>query len=423
MRRLIFPPSTLVKVPNIFGDGSDGNVTLSSNLVMDRDYFFNNLIIPSNRKIDTNGFRLFVKNILVNRGLIYSDGKDAVGVVPGLGANFGSIGGGSIGGDSSGPYLVDRQGADLPLALGGQGGSGGDGGGTGGSTGGALGSIPAAGGLNRDLFNLLVGRVLPHSMAQVYHRAYKTSNQSVTQSANTAITFPASQISSSYNIYHPANTSRFYLRKSGDYLVSYRVSWQISGFGDYWSFLRLNGSDVVASGVFSRPTAGGYLSQCASVIVSSATDNSYLELFAWQGTTGSQSIFGSASGNFATSIEIISLSSGMTILAGGSGGGAGGRSTSDQLGGGGGGGGGVVLIGANILDNSQGVIRAKGGKGGNVSTDAGGGGGGGGGAIILISNVLSEGTLDVSGGAGGTSTGGSAGATGNAGQVFKLQPA
>lgn len=50
---------------NIFGDGSDGEGTISTNSSLTRDFFYNNLTIDSSAILNTNGFRLFVKGDLI----------------------------------------------------------------------------------------------------------------------------------------------------------------------------------------------------------------------------------------------------------------------------------------------------------------------------------------------------------------------
>ena len=70
---------------NIFGDGSDGNVTLSGVLQLTEDMYFNNLGL-NGVTIDTNGFRIFVRDTLVVQGgvnRISCDGGNAGSNFPG----------------------------------------------------------------------------------------------------------------------------------------------------------------------------------------------------------------------------------------------------------------------------------------------------------------------------------------------------
>lgn len=52
----------------IYGDGSDGNVTISSNTGLTRDMYYNNLTIETGITLTTNGYRVFVKNVLDLQG-------------------------------------------------------------------------------------------------------------------------------------------------------------------------------------------------------------------------------------------------------------------------------------------------------------------------------------------------------------------
>lgn len=51
-----------------FGDGSDGNVTISSPTTLVRDMYYNNLTV--NSTLTTNGYRIFVKNTISGTGTI-----------------------------------------------------------------------------------------------------------------------------------------------------------------------------------------------------------------------------------------------------------------------------------------------------------------------------------------------------------------
>lgn len=107
---------------------------------------------------------------------------------------------------------------------------------------------------------------------------------------------------------------------------------------------------------------------------------------------------------------------------GGGGGGGGGTNGALGTGGGGGAGGGILIIRADVIDNSSGLIHADGGNGSpgadNVN-DGGGGGGGGGGAVILVYNTFTagSGTVRAAGGTKGGSPAGGAGSDGSAGTV------
>lgn len=49
---------------SVYGSGSDGSATISSNTTLTSDKFYYNLTISENIVLNTNGYRLFVKNIL-----------------------------------------------------------------------------------------------------------------------------------------------------------------------------------------------------------------------------------------------------------------------------------------------------------------------------------------------------------------------
>ena len=78
---------------SIFGDGNDGDVTLSENTTLTRDMFYNNLTIPSGIVLYPNGWRIFVRGTLTIAGQINGDGTD------GENANSSDGGEGGDGGD------------------------------------------------------------------------------------------------------------------------------------------------------------------------------------------------------------------------------------------------------------------------------------------------------------------------------------
>ena len=87
-----------------FGDGSDGDVTISGDTTLTRDMFYNNLTINNTKTLTPAGYRIFVKGILTNNGTlswIGGAGANASGVTQGNGgtaltATF--LGAGSAGG-------------------------------------------------------------------------------------------------------------------------------------------------------------------------------------------------------------------------------------------------------------------------------------------------------------------------------------
>ncbi len=134
-----------------FGDGSDGDATISSGTTtLVRDMYYNNLTLSGTGKISTSGFRLFVKGILS----LDSASADAISFVPsvggstasassgGNGANYGAstVGVGGAGVSGTAGTTTNSANGTTPTTVsygnGGSGGTGGDGGaGSGGSSG------------------------------------------------------------------------------------------------------------------------------------------------------------------------------------------------------------------------------------------------------------------------------------------------
>jgi len=85
----------------MFGNGSDGDVIISVNTSLDRDMYYNNLTINDGIVLNPNGYRIFVKNILTNNGVIARNGNNASGNTGGPALSTGSIYGG-LGGKNGG---------------------------------------------------------------------------------------------------------------------------------------------------------------------------------------------------------------------------------------------------------------------------------------------------------------------------------
>ena len=114
---------------DIYGDGNDGNVTISSNTTLTTDMFYNNLTINDTFVLNPNGFRIFVKGTLTYVGT----GKIAAnGGAGGTGGNGSGGGGGGSGGTAG---TAAHSSGSLPASLAGQ--AGGAGGSTNGSNGAA----------------------------------------------------------------------------------------------------------------------------------------------------------------------------------------------------------------------------------------------------------------------------------------------
>jgi hypothetical protein len=91
----------------LFGDGSDGNVTISSNITLTRDVYYNDLTMAAGGSITTAGFRIFVKGTLSDTGNVVGAfrnngtvGANASGT-PG-GAAGAAVAGVTVGGSSAG---------------------------------------------------------------------------------------------------------------------------------------------------------------------------------------------------------------------------------------------------------------------------------------------------------------------------------
>lgn len=97
--RLFINPATMPS--NFFGDGSDGDVTISGNTTLTRDMFYNNLTINTGITLTTANYRIFVKDTLTNNNAttgIVNNGNNASGVTAGVAVANGSLIGGGAGG-------------------------------------------------------------------------------------------------------------------------------------------------------------------------------------------------------------------------------------------------------------------------------------------------------------------------------------
>jgi len=139
-----------------FGDGSDGDVTISSNTTLTSDMYYNNLTVNGGVTLKTGGYRIWVKNKLVNNGTISNNGGSggdagdyttpgAAGAAPGTGYGTGVAGkagsdAGNVNGQGSANGVAGVAGDNKSNCLIGNGAAGGAGGDTGGGTGGAAGA-------------------------------------------------------------------------------------------------------------------------------------------------------------------------------------------------------------------------------------------------------------------------------------------
>lgn len=65
----------------LYGDGSDGNVTISTTVTLSRDMFYDTLTVASGGILKTHGYRVFCRTACVvqSGGVIHADGGDASG--------------------------------------------------------------------------------------------------------------------------------------------------------------------------------------------------------------------------------------------------------------------------------------------------------------------------------------------------------
>jgi hypothetical protein len=70
---------------HIHGNGIDGDVTISGDTTLTRDWYYNNLTINANKTFNPAGFRYFVKGVLTNNGIISGVGNNG-----GVGGNGGN---------------------------------------------------------------------------------------------------------------------------------------------------------------------------------------------------------------------------------------------------------------------------------------------------------------------------------------------
>lgn len=118
--------STGVETIPWFGDGSDGDVTITSNTTLTRDMYYNNLTINAGITLNTNNFRVFVRNTMTLNGTIGAPGANATNNNATIGyAAKGTIN--ALSGNGGAGWSVAAGGSIASNCLGGAGGKGGDG--------------------------------------------------------------------------------------------------------------------------------------------------------------------------------------------------------------------------------------------------------------------------------------------------------
>lgn len=79
MKRIIYAPSTTVLLPNVFGDGSDGDLVVSSSIQITEPMNYRNVTVLPGGSIRLFGWPLFVQGTLLNQGTIHANGNNASG--------------------------------------------------------------------------------------------------------------------------------------------------------------------------------------------------------------------------------------------------------------------------------------------------------------------------------------------------------
>lgn len=91
----------------IYGSGKDGNYTASANISLTRDMYYNNLTINNGVHLNTAGYKVFVRNILLFNGATTQDPstslglKDGSNVIGSLGRGFTASVSNGLGGNSA----------------------------------------------------------------------------------------------------------------------------------------------------------------------------------------------------------------------------------------------------------------------------------------------------------------------------------
>lgn len=423
MRKLIFPPDTLVKFPSVMGDGSDGTVVISVNTTLTRDMHYLNLTINTGIVLSTAGFRIFVKNTFINKGTIRHNGAAGAAEVAGAGAAMGTLEGGATGGTGSAVTFGKETGRSSFNSIGGSGGAGGTGDGGDQGLAGSADAVESGYGPINDFIAAITGRGLAQPTTQSVSTLIITADQSIPNASETLIAWSTIGINRGRVFDTVLSGTTLIVSKTGNYLINASCTMVGNATGIRVINLKVNGADAPhGKRRYPWQVASDHDLSLTKIIRLTAGDS--ISIAIYQNSGVALNIYGGAASADCAILEVIRLEDTPMGYSGGAGGGGGSRGATIVRGGGGGGGGGIILIAANILDNSAGVIEAKGGAGGNgtAGENTGGGGGGGGGAIILVSAVLNQGTTTVTGGGGGSGVGtGAAGAAGSSGQVITVK--
>lgn len=91
-----------------FGDGSDGDVTISTSVSLSRDMYYNSLTITATGILNANGYKIHINDLIkasqytgqlriLSGGVIHCNGNNASGNTPGASTNAGSLSASAIG--------------------------------------------------------------------------------------------------------------------------------------------------------------------------------------------------------------------------------------------------------------------------------------------------------------------------------------
>jgi len=75
----------------IYGDGSDGAVTISSNTTLTADKFYSSLTVDATFTLNADDFFIYCTGIITNNGVISCDGNNASGITAGAVVGLGSF--------------------------------------------------------------------------------------------------------------------------------------------------------------------------------------------------------------------------------------------------------------------------------------------------------------------------------------------
>jgi len=384
--------------------------------------YYENLTINSGIVLNTNGYKIFVRNVLKNNGTIRNNGSDGNGINGGNGALKGSLEGGSNGGKGGiSGYVEGDNGLNSFNSLGGAGGKGGGGQGTFGGQGGTVQQPASNFGAADEFIGALVGKATGRLSEKGTFRANRTVNQGISNNLLSQLNLDNTQEDYGGIINKPTYMYEWTFQKKGLYLVVFHCVFDINATGIRRTEYTVNDTSIKGAGKVITPVSG-YPTVIDDAFTYRFNQGDKLLFKVYQNSGVTLNILGNQTDYRDTWASVTLLEDDLLSFMGGAGGGGGGGYTGKTAGGGGGGGG-VILIAANIIDNSNGKIEAKGGKGADGSDNqVGGGGGGGGGVIILVYSNLIDGNIDVSGGLHGVGHfAGTEATDGQSGQIIKIK--